>query len=153
MNLADPEYKNWLIELKAKIRSVQLKAAIAVNSALIEFYWELGKMIEERHTGYGSQFLATLSKDLKAEFPEMKGFSKSNLKYCKRFYEFYKSSIGQQAVDQLIYQSVIQIPWVHNILIFSKSNDSREANFHLQQTLINNWSRDVLALQISLRKY
>ena len=54
MNLADPEYKTWLIELKAKICSVQLKAAIAVNSALIEFYWELGKMIEEKETGWGS---------------------------------------------------------------------------------------------------
>ena len=83
----------------------------------------------------------------------MKGFSKSNLKYCKRFYEFYRPSIGQQPVDQLIYKPVAQIPWGHNILIFSKSNDIKEANFYLQQTLENNWSRDVLALQIKSRLY
>lgn len=86
MTLYDPEYKTWLTELKAKIRSVQLKAAIAVNSALIEFYWELGKMIEERHTGYGSQFLDVLSKDLKSEFPEMSSLSVRNLKYARQFY-------------------------------------------------------------------
>lgn len=43
MNLSDPDYKTWLLELKSRIRSVQIKAAVAVNSALIEFYWELGK--------------------------------------------------------------------------------------------------------------
>ncbi len=153
MNLSDPEYKTWLTDLKAKIRSVQLKAAIAVNSALIEFYWELGKMIEEKHTGYGSQFLAMLSHHLKAEFPEMKGLSKSNLAYAKQFYQFYAASIFQQAVGKFDQQPIAQIPWGHNILIFSKSNDIKEANFYLQQTLENNWSRDVLALQIKSRLY
>ncbi|GHB68905.1 PDDEXK nuclease domain-containing protein [Persicitalea jodogahamensis] len=153
MNLSDPEYKSWLIELKAKIRSVQLKAAIAVNSALIEFYWELGKMIEERHTGYGSQFLDVLSKDLKSEFPEMKGLSYRNLALCRQFYLFYSSSILQQPVAEFSQQPVAQIPWGHNVLIFSKSIDIKEANFYLQQTLENNWSRDVLALQIKSRLY
>lgn len=41
------EYVNWLKELKTKIRSTQAKAALAVNSALIEFYWDLGRMISE----------------------------------------------------------------------------------------------------------
>lgn len=45
MNKLDTEYKSWLTVLKSKIRSVQIKAAIAVNSAVIGFYWELGKMI------------------------------------------------------------------------------------------------------------
>ena len=131
MTLYDPEYKTWLI---------QLKAAIAVNSALIEFYWELGKMIEERHTGYGSQFLDVLSKDLKSEFPEMNGLSVRNLKYARQFYLFHSPQIRQQAVAEFRQQPVAQIPWGHNILIFSKSIDSREANFYLQQTLENNWS-------------
>ena len=133
MNLSASDYKTWLIELKSKIRSVQLKAAVAVNSALIEFYWELGKMIDEKQTGWGSLFIDTLSKDLKSEFPEMQGLSKSNLKYCKRFYEFYKVSIGQQPVDQFGEQHLARIPWGHNIQIFSKSSDINEANFYLQQ--------------------
>ena len=43
-----PEYKEWFVTLKSKIRSVQIKAALAVSSALIEFYWELGRMISEK---------------------------------------------------------------------------------------------------------
>jgi predicted nuclease of restriction endonuclease-like (RecB) superfamily len=153
MNLSNPEYKDWLLELKSKIRSVQLKAAVTVNAALIEFYWELGRMIDEKQTGYGSQFLDVLSKDLRSEFPEMKGLSYRNLALCRQFYNFYSSSILQQAVAEFGQQPIAQIPWGHNILIFSKSRDIQEANFYLQKTLENNWSRDVLAFQIKSQLY
>ncbi len=148
-NIDNFEYKNWLTELKSKIRSVQVKAAVAVNSALIEFYWELGKMISEKQTQWGTQFLENLSIDLKSEFPEMQGFSTRNLKYIKQFYLFYTNAqIGQQAVAQFEQQLVAQIPWGHNILIFSKSKSLCEAKFYINETIENNWSRDVLALQI-----
>lgn len=163
------EYKVWLSSLKDKVRSAQLKAAISVNTALIEFYWELGKMIADKKTAWGSKFLENLSADLKEEFPDMKGFSVSNLKYCERFYTFYNydlvpgAPIGQQPVDQLliidreddtfIQGFLAQVPWGHNILIFSKSKDIKEALFYVQQTLENNWSRDVLDLQLKSDLY
>lgn len=179
MKLTDSTYKQWLIELKGKIRSVQIKAAIAVNSALIQFYWELGKMISEKQTVWGSKFLENLSKDLQEEFPEMKGLSERNLKYCRMFYQFYNlislrqpvSNFGQQPVAQLqdtdkqgdksiqqpveqfVQQPVAQIPWGHNILIFTKSKNIQEAQFYIQQTIENNWSRDTLALQIKTDLY
>jgi predicted nuclease of restriction endonuclease-like (RecB) superfamily len=95
------EYKHWLHELKSKIRSTQAKAALAVNSALIHFYWDLGKMISEKEKVWGSKLINQISQDLKAEFPEIQGLSSSNLKYCIRFYSFYQYSIGQQPVAQL----------------------------------------------------
>lgn len=148
------EYKNWLTELKSKIRSVQIKAAVAVNFALIEFYWELGKMISEKQTQWGTQFLEKLSSDLKSEFPEMQGFSTRNLKYIKQFYQFYTNGqIGQQAVSQFGQQLVAQIPWGHNILIISKSKSINEAIFYINETIGNNWSRDVLALQIKTQLF
>lgn len=93
------EYKAWLTELKGRIRSAQVKAAVTVNSQLIEFYWELGKMIAGKQKIWGSRFLENLSKDLQAEFPEMKGFSVTNLKYCKLFYSFF--SVSPQQGDEL----------------------------------------------------
>lgn len=147
MNLHDQSYKKWLTELKGKIRSSQLKAAIAVNTELILFYWDLGKMISEKQTFWGSKLIENLSKDLQNEFPDMKGFSERNLKYCRMFYQFYNSEltqkadglIGQQPVAQLqnsdiqgsptIQQLVTQIPWGHNILILSKSKNVNEAKF------------------------
>lgn len=56
MNLQDLGYRQWLTDLKNKIRSTQIKAAIAVNSMLVEFYWELGKMIAEKQTEWVVSF-------------------------------------------------------------------------------------------------
>ncbi len=176
LNRYDRDYKNWLVDLKSKIRSSQIKAAVTVNSALIAFYWDLGKMISEKENTWGSKLIEQVAKDLKDEFPEMKGLSRTNLSYAKQFYLFYyQPEIGQQAVakldkptsivqqvvgqisqqadDQLpsikiIQQAVGQIPWGHNILIFSKSKSLTEANFYIAETIENGWGRETLAVQI-----
>jgi predicted nuclease of restriction endonuclease-like (RecB) superfamily len=119
-----------------------------VNSALIEFYWDLGRMIAEKESIWGSKLIEQISRDLKGEFPEIQGLSTSNLKYCKRFFLYYESSIGQQPVDQFSNYLVAQIPWGHNILIFSKAKGINEANFYIEKTIENSWSRDTLGLQI-----
>ena len=145
--LSNTEYKSWLIEIKSKIRTVQIKAALAANKELINFYFELGKMIVEQQAkaAWGDKLIQQLSHDLAAEFSDMKGFSVTNLKYCKQFFSFYSRHTGQQPVDQL--------PWGHNILIFTKSKTLDEARFYIQQTHINNWSRDVLAMQLKSGLY
>ena len=152
-------------ELKSTIRSVQTKAALSVNSALIEFYFYLGKSISKKENIWGSKLIEQTSSDLKTEFPDMKGFSVRNIKYCRQFYKFYSSAIGQQLVAQLqlpsnqqhdnkfVQQFVSKIPWGHNILIFTKSKDMQEAYFYIQQTLENNWGRETLALQIKTDLY
>jgi len=168
---SDKEYKKWLIDLKSRIRQSQIKAAMAVNSALIEFYWDLGKMIAEKETVWGGKLVEQVANDLKGEFPNIKGLSTTNLKYCRFFYQFYCNQlvqqpvglIGQQPVDQLqvlenkeipiVQQLVAQIPWGHNILICTKSKSVIEALFYIQKTKENNWSRDVLALQIKSDLY
>ena len=151
MEITTTEYKNWLVELKRKIRSSQIKAAIAVNSELIAFYWELGKMISEKQTAWGSKFLETLSKDLQDEFPEMKGFSVSNLKFCKLFFNYF--SIRSQVENEIAENVVVKLPWGHIKLIITKVKETIEANFYIQQTIENNWSRDVLDLQIKSNLY
>ena len=77
------DYKDWLVELKSTIQQRQIKAAIAVNSELILLYWELGKQIVEKQENakWGTGFIDQLSLDLKAEFPQMNGFSRSNFSY------------------------------------------------------------------------
>jgi predicted nuclease of restriction endonuclease-like (RecB) superfamily len=149
------DYQDWLKAIKHKVSVARVKAALAANKELIHFYFDLGKMIHEQQAkaAWGDKLLGQLAKDLGAEFPDMKGFSATNLKYCRQFYHFYQAEIGQQIVDQLAVfdfgqYAVDQLPWGHNILIFTKSNSLSEAVFYQQQTLQNNWSRDVLALQI-----
>ncbi len=148
------EYKAWLTELKAKIRSAQFKAAVTVNTQLIEFYWDLGKMIANKQKIWGSHFLENLSKDLKAEFPEMEGFSVTSLKYCRMFYNFFsgspqvgddlKESISPRVGDELGSESldivdwvIFSVPWGHIKLIIGKIKDLDEAIFYLKQTIEN----------------
>jgi predicted nuclease of restriction endonuclease-like (RecB) superfamily len=167
------DYKNWLIELKANIKRSQIKAALAVNSELIQLYWDLGKQIVEKqeYAKWGSGFIDQLSKDLKEEFPEMRGLAVSNLKYCRQFFLFYgQSVIRQQVVGELqdtdnqlnenakqvasqLENQLLNIPWGHHIIIFQKIKNVPEAFFYVQQTIENNWSRAVLEMQIETNLY
>lgn len=92
---SDSEYKKLLLELKEKVRSSQLKAAIKVNYELLDLYWTLGEYIvknQEQHS-WGDAFIKSLAKDLQKEFPDMKGFSETNIKYIRRWYSFYMKGL------------------------------------------------------------
>lgn len=149
------EYVIWLNNLKQKVYSVQQKTVVAVNTALIQLYWDLGQQIFEKQqqAQWGDKLIHQVATDLKIAFPTIKGFSATNLKYCQRFYLFYQTQIGQQAVDQFIRQTFDNLPWGHHILIFTKSTSTEEAQFYTQQTLENGWSREVLAFQIKSNLY
>ena len=181
LNSNQKTYNQWLKTIKEKVRQTQLKASVAVNSELITFYWELGKSIIEKQqeNEWGSSVIDQLAIDLKKEFPEVEGFSRSNLYYIKQFYAFYsQGSIVQQAVGQstkkpvnkgitknkivpqavgqiqktaIVPQAVGQIPWGHHRLIIDKIKDYQQALFYLYETIKNNWSRNVLALQIETK--
>ena len=102
-NGAEKSYAAWIADLKHRYRATQIKAAVAVNSALIEFYWNLGKDIAEKYPGevYGSKFFDKLGVDLRRELPGASGFSKVNLIYCLKFYELYSAyMIVPQPVEQ-----------------------------------------------------
>ena len=86
------EYKEWLNEIKQKFQSSQIKASIQVNSTLLEFYWNLGNEIVEKqkNSTWGSGFLQQLSNDLIAEFPDVKGFSYTNIKNIRQWFLFWQ---------------------------------------------------------------
>ena len=142
------DYVEWINNLKKRFRQVQLKAAVKINNELLNFYWELGKEItqKQKETKWGDKFLESLSKDLMAEFPDVKGFSLRNLKYIRQWYLFWEN--GQQAVAL-----ITQIPWGHNLVIISKCKNTKEALFYVQKTIENGWSRAVLTHQIESGLY
>lgn len=83
--IKDSEFKQWLIDLKVRIRQSQRRATIKVNSELLHLYWDLGYdiVVCQMDSVWGSGFFEQLSKELLKEFPDLKGFSKSNLYYIK----------------------------------------------------------------------
>ena len=169
---SDNEYKKLLLELKEKVRSSQLKAAIKVNYELLDLYWTLGEYIvkkQEQHS-WGDAFIKSLAKDLQKEFPDMKGFSETNIKYIRRWYSFYmkglqgvaeienndSNSKGLQPVaqfDERVINNIKQIPWGHNQRIINKCKTIDEATYYVNKTIDNGWSRNVLEHQIESGLY
>ena len=142
-----PEYRAWLGDLKTRYRQVQLKAAVAVNTAMLQFYWELGAdmVVKQKQFAWGSGFVSQLSADLMREFPEVRGFSVRNLKYIRQWHEYWVDAapIGQQPVAQ-----ILCIPWGHNLAILAKCKQHDEALYYAQATQTYGWSRSVLVHQI-----
>ncbi len=143
------EYLCLLNDIKARVRSAQIKAAICVNKELIGLYWDVGKMIAEKQAKgkWGDSIVDMLASDLKREFPDMKGFSRSNLFNIRQWRLFYST------MDEKVQQLVRQLPWGHNVVIVSKIKEPTEAVFYLTETLKNNWSRNILIHQIESGLY
>jgi predicted nuclease of restriction endonuclease-like (RecB) superfamily len=136
-------YTAWLKDIKARIHTAQQKAILAANSEMIKLYWQIGCEILERQNiqGWGAKVIDRLAGDLRREFPEIKGFSTSNLKYMRRFTEECPNyRIGQQPVDQL--------PWSHIIRLITKIMNPAEREWYAEAAINYGWSRDVLTHQI-----
>lgn len=154
----DMEYVMWLTELKARYRQSQAKAAAKVNTVLLEFYWSLGCDIVQRkaESKWGNGFFNQLSLDMRAMFPDEKGFSVTNLKYMKRWYLFYyeRFAIRQQAADEFRMPELFgQVPWFHHVEIFTKSHSLDEALFYINKVATEGWSRGLLEHHVAADLY
>ena len=152
-NGIEKSYAAWIADLKRRYRATQVKAAVAVNSALIEFYWNLGKDVREKYVGtkiYGTGFFPRLSIDLKEAIPDADGLSTQNLRYCLHFYELYSVLPNfQQLVGKLVC-----VPWGHHCTIIDKcKKDSDKALFYVLRTVKNGWSRNSLLNWLSTDLY
>ena len=170
----DKEYVEWLKELKTRYRHSQTKAAVKVNTSMLEYYWSLGRDIIQlkAESKWGGGFFNQLSLDLREMFPNEKGLSSANLRYMKRWFEFYyqgilnmqRSGAGiisssveeilQRPVEELKMPEIFgQIPWGQHIDIISRCKSLDEALFYLRQVLDNGWSRPELNGQIDSDLY
>ncbi|MEM6379630.1 MAG: PDDEXK nuclease domain-containing protein [Bacteroidota bacterium] len=141
-------YKKLLADIKQNIVRSQQRAVVAVNQEMLVLYWKIGALILERQEqdGWGAKVIEQLSKDLSKTFPNMKGFSKTNLKYMRQFAQTYADfPIGQAALDQ--------ISWYHNITLLQKCNDANERLWYAQKALQHGWSRNVMLHQIESQLY
>jgi predicted nuclease of restriction endonuclease-like (RecB) superfamily len=142
-NLVQKDYTSWLASLKATIRTARLKASLSVNQELVRLYWGIGKQIVQQRASqsWGSKVIEQLAKDLRTEFPDMKGLSLSNLKYMARFAEAWPDGLmGQQLADQ--------IPWFHNCTIIEQVKEPAIREWYIKKTIENGWSRSILEMQI-----
>ena len=172
---AKTDYLQWIGELKKRYKAMQCKAAVAVNSVMLEFYWELGKDINEKYPGKRRNvaFFAKLSQDLASEIGNAKGLSERNLHYALSFYDLYASYLPQVAADksaqgylphvvadkrcgqgcQLV-ELLVRVPWGHHRMIIDKCKGDRDkALFYVRRTIQNGWSRNSLLNWLSTDLY
>lgn len=137
-------YDEFLSDLKERIRSAQVKAALSVNRELISLHFEIGRGIVERQeqAGWGSSILERLSHDLNVAFPGVSGFSRRSLYVMRSFYLTYRDE------PESVQQAVAQIPWGHNMVLLEKVKEPVERLWYVQQAIENGWSRAVLVHQI-----
>ena len=144
-DLLPTNYAQILAELKAKVRASQAKAATVVNHELIGLYFEIGRQLAAQDRNWGKRVIERLASDLRAAFPEMRGFSRSNLFYMRRVYVAW--SEAEKSVQQL----VGLIPWGHHLLLVTKVADAETRAWYLAQTVEHGWSRSILASHIETR--
>lgn len=139
-------YLHWLAELKSRIYASQQRAARAVNNELLQLYWQIGHEILTRQAeqGWGTKVVERLAHDLRAEFPEMSGFSRSNLLYMRMF-------AGSWAHEAIVQQPVGQLPWGHNLVLLTKLKDRESRLAYAKAAVRHGWSRNVLTIHIETR--
>ena len=150
MKVIANEYKEFIKEIKIKIQTSQIRASLKVNEELLRLYWEMAQMIvaKQKESSWGANFIENISKDLKREFPSIKGFSATNIKYMRNWYLFWNDVNRPQVVDE-----IFKIPWGHNREIITKLKTKNEALFYVQKTIENGYSRAVLVHQIESKLY
>jgi hypothetical protein len=125
----DADYVDWIAEVKHRYRSAQVKAAVKVNAEKLLFNWQLGrdlvqKKAEER---WGAGVVEQVSLDLKREFPDVGGFSASNLWFMKRWYLFYTQ--GDDVILQQVGAELQRIEVQHKLTLYQLVKNLQTRNF------------------------
>jgi predicted nuclease of restriction endonuclease-like (RecB) superfamily len=176
-------YAGLLADIKQRIRTAQVRTAMAGNASMLMLYWEIGGVLAERQKteGWGTSVLPRLATDLHNDLPEVKGFSTRNLRLMIQFFDEYPAfgPIWQRAVAKLsddstgvkkvpppvpqlpeasddaqIWQrAVAQLTWAHNVILIQKVKHLPTRLWYARQAFEHGWSRDVLSLQIQSRAH
>ncbi len=147
----DKDYANFLNDVKNRLRIAQLRAASAVNTQMIQFYWQLGSdILQMQSTGrhWGTRLIEQLSRDLQASLPGLSGFSKRNLEYMRLLATLYPS------LAEFAQQAAAQLPWSHIQLLLDKyKDDPVRRDWYAIQAIENGWSRSSLSMHIKSDLY
>jgi predicted nuclease of restriction endonuclease-like (RecB) superfamily len=137
-------YSAWLADVKARVRAAQLRASLAVNHELVALYWSIGRDIldKQKKLGWGAGVVARAAADLRAEFPEMRGFSRANLMYMRAFAKAWP------APGEIVQQPVGRLPWGHNLVLLTKLETRSERLAYAAASLEHGWSRAMLTIHI-----
>jgi predicted nuclease of restriction endonuclease-like (RecB) superfamily len=136
-------YGVTLQALKDRVRGARRAAQRTINTQLIELYWSLGHeiLVQRERQGWGTGVMKRLADDLRAEFPNMTGLSRSNLQYMRAFAAAWEE-------DSIVQQPVGQLPWGHVVTLLDKLDTRTSRDWYAAAAVEYGWSRNVLANMI-----
>lgn len=137
------DYGATLKAIQQRVRQERTRVILSVNNAMIQLYWDIGRMIVERQNreGWGAKVIDRLGRDLRRSFPEMQGFSTRNLQLMRSFAEEYPDAA-------IVKQLVSQLPWGHVVRITQRIKTPQAREWYLREAARQGWSRSVLELQL-----
>jgi predicted nuclease of restriction endonuclease-like (RecB) superfamily len=143
---SDPpgEYPEALATLKKLVQEAQLNTQRVVNVAMIELYWNIGRTILDKQAQepWGSKVLERLAGDLKAAFPHMKGFSRTNLYMMRAF------AAAWNGPEPIVQTPSGQLTWSHNVVLLNKVDDPLIRRWYAAGAVRSGWSVSALEHQI-----
>lgn len=141
----DDKHFEVLHDIKKTLMITRNKIVENVNKDLILMYYNIGlKLIENNK--WGSSFIDTLAKDLKMEFPTLKGMSARNLRYMQKFATEFDN-------DEFLQHDVAKLPWTSVTTIMDQVKDKEQRNWYIKESVQNGWSRPVIVHQIASKLY
>ncbi|CAN7751157.1 PDDEXK nuclease domain-containing protein [Variovorax sp. LjRoot84] len=138
---ADPGFA----EIVTLIQAARDRAYHAVNTALIDLYWQVGEYISRKLSAaeWGDGVVTQLAAHLANTQPGLRGFTRANLFRMRQFYEAYRD-------DEKVAPLVRQLPWTHNLIILSQSKRPEEREFYLRAAAREQWSKRELERQFAI---
>lgn len=129
-------------EVLALIYTAKQQATQAVNTRLIELYWQVGAYISHKleQADWGDAVVSQLADHLARTQPGLRGFTRSNLFRMRQFYEVYRD-------EEKVAPLARQLSWSHNLIIFSQSKRPEEREFYLRMAVQEKWSKRELERQ------
>jgi predicted nuclease of restriction endonuclease-like (RecB) superfamily len=129
-------------EVLALIQSARRQALQAVNTQLIELYWQVGAYISRKleNAEWGDSVVGQLAVHLAQTQPGLRGFTRSNLFRMRQFYETYRA-------EEKVAPLARQLSWSHNMIIFGQSKRPEERDFYLRMAVQEKWSKRELERQ------
>lgn len=126
------------------IAAARQHAYQAVNTTLIELYWQVGAYMSNKLKAaeWGDGVIRQLAQHLTVTQPNLRGFTSSNLFRMRQFYETYQN-------DQIVAPLVRQLPWTHNLIILGRSKRPEEREFYLRMAIQERWSKRELERQFT----
>ena len=139
------KYFEVLNDIKKTLIVTRNKIVENANKDLILMYYNIGiKLIENNK--WGASFIDTLAKDLKIEFPTIKGMSARNLRYMQKFANEFNN-------DDFLQHDVAKLPWSSITTIMDQVKNSEQRKWYIIESIQNGWSRPIIIHQIASKLY